>query len=356
MRISDIAAWFNGDVVGDGSTEITRVAKIEEAGPNEITFLANPKYEKFLAQTTASAVLVARSVDRSRLPARANLAFVLVDDPYLAFLTVLKRLTPVVDPLPHGIHSTAVVAPTAKIGKNVSLGAYVVVGEGASVGNETRIGHGSVIGPYAEIGEQCSLHANVVVYQQCRLANRVVIHSGTVVGSDGFGFAPKPDGTYEKIPQLGIVVIEDDVEIGSNCSIDRATIGETVIKRGVKLDNLIQVAHNVTIGENTVLAAQVGISGSTKIGSQNKIGGQVGIAGHLEIADDTTMLAQSGISKSVKEKGKVLFGYPAKEQGKAARIEAALRSLPELILEVRSLHEEIARLKNRLEKNGTESK
>jgi len=350
MRVSEIASWFNGEVLGEGSVEIARVAKIEEAGPNELTFLANPKYEKFLVQTRASAILVARSFDRSRTHRRIDLAIILVDDPYLAFLTVLKRITPIVDPLPHGIHPTAVVAPTAKLGKDVSLGAYVVVGEGASIANETRIGHGSIVGPYAEIGEHSSLHANVVVYQQCKLGNRVIIHSGTVIGSDGFGFAPKPDGTYEKIPQLGIVVIEDDVEIGSNCSIDRATIGETLIKRGVKLDNLIHVAHNVTIGEHTVLAAQVGISGSTKIGSQNKIGGQVGIAGHLEIADQTTILAQSGISKSVKEKGKALFGSPAKEQGKAARMEAALRSLPELMREVRKLKEEVSRLTELLEK------
>lgn len=350
MHVSEIAAWLNGEVVGDGTISIARVAKIEEAGPQDISFLANPKYERFVAQTQASALLVSKSYDLSKVKSRPQLVFIKVDDPYLAFLKVLKKLTPVVDPLPKGIHSTAIVSSSAKLGKEVSLGAYVVIGDNVEIGDETRIAHGCIIGPQVSIGSESSLYANVVVYQQCKIGHRVIIHSGSVIGSDGFGFAPRPDGTYEKIPQLGIVVIEDDVEIGSNCSIDRATIGETVIKQGTKLDNLIQVAHNVSIGEHTVIAAQVGVSGSTKIGRQNKIGGQVGIAGHLEIADQTTILAQSGISKSVKESGKILFGSPAKEHMKASRIEAALRSLPDLIQEVRLLQEKVSLLKEMLEK------
>jgi UDP-3-O-[3-hydroxymyristoyl] glucosamine N-acyltransferase len=224
-----------------------------------------------------------------------------------------------------------------------------VIGDGVRIGAGTRIGEGCVVGPKAEIGDNCLLFPNTTVYHQCRLGNRVSVHSGTVIGSDGFGFAPKADGTYEKIPQLGIVVIEDDVEIGSNCCIDRATMGETLIKKGVKLDNLIQVAHNVVIGENTVIAAQTGISGSTKLGRNMMVGGQVGFVGHLEIADRTVIMAQSGISNSISEEGKSYFGYPAKERGKALRIEAIVRSLPDLAREVESLKRQMEELLKKLE-------
>lgn len=340
MTVSEIAAWLNGEVVGSGAIDISRVAKIEEAGPNDLTFLANPKYEKYLALTKASAILVSRGFDRAKLGGRA-LALIKVDDPYLSFLNVLKRLTPAPDPFPSGVHPTAIVSPAAAIGKNVDLGAYVVIGDGAVIGDGTRIADGSVVGRHAEIGSQCRLYPHVILYHQCRIGNRVTVHSGTVIGSDGFGFAPKADGTYEKIPQLGIVVIGDDVEIGSNCSIDRATIGETRIERGVKLDNLIQVAHNVVIGENTVIAAQTGISGSTKIGKNVMVAGQVGFAGHLEVADKTVFYAQSGIPKSIPEPGKIYFGTPAKERSKAMRIEAVIRSLPELALELRELQQKV---------------
>ncbi|MEX1139440.1 MAG: UDP-3-O-(3-hydroxymyristoyl)glucosamine N-acyltransferase [Bacteroidota bacterium] len=349
MTVADIAEWLQGDLVGDGSTDILRVAKIEEARGQDLTFLANPRYEKHVETTRASAILVSRSFSHLKIKAPGTLAFIKVDDPYGAFLQVLRRLTPSIDPFGNGIHSTAVVSPTAILGKNVDLGAYVVIGDGARIGDGTRIGEASVIGAKAEIGSDCRLFPHVTVYHQCRLGNRVNVHSGTVIGSDGFGFAPNPGGTYEKIPQLGIVVIEDDVEIGSNCSIDRATMGETLIRKGVKLDNLIQVAHNVVIGENTVIAAQAGISGSTKLGSNVMVAGQVGFAGHLEIADRTVIMAQSGIPKSIREAGKTFFGYPAKERGKALRIEAILRSLPELAQEVHSLKQQMEALLKKLE-------
>lgn len=350
MTVSEIAAWLGGEVVGDQTTDITRVAKIEEAGPGELTFLANPKYEKYVHRTKAAAILVSRTFSQPA-DAERKLVFIKVDDPYVAFLKVLKRLTPSLDPFPTGIHPTAVVSPTAKLGKNVDLGAYVVIGDGAIIGDRTRLGAGCVVGTRAEIGSECLLYPQVSVYHQCRLGNRVVVHSGTVLGSDGFGFAPKPDGTYEKIPQLGIVVVGDDVEIGSNCSIDRATLGETRIERGVKLDNLIQVAHNVVIGENTVIASQTGISGSTKIGKNVMVGGQVGFAGHIEIADKTVIYAQSGIGKSITDSGKTYFGYPAKERSKAMRIEAVIRSLPELASDVQDLQHKIDELLKKLAKS-----
>lgn len=349
MKVSEIAEWLNGEVVGDGAVEITSVAKIEDAGPHDLTFLANPKYEKFVAGTKASAMLVSRSFGSGTKNVPGSLTLIRVDDPYVAFLHVLKRLTPAVDPFSTGIHPTAVISPTAKLGTQVDIGALAVVGDGAIIGDKTRIGHGCVVGTRAEVGSGCLLYPHVTIYHQCRLGNRVTIHAGTVIGSDGFGFAPTQDGNYEKIPQLGIVVIEDDVEIGSNCSVDRATLGATVIRKGAKLDNLIQVAHNVVIGENTVIAAQTGISGSTKIGRNVMVAGQVGFAGHIEIADKTVILAQSGIPNSISEPGKVYFGYPAKERGKAMRIEAALRSLPEMARELTRLQAKVGELLRKLE-------
>lgn len=345
MTVSEIASWLNGEVHGNGEATIARVAKIEEAGGHDLTFLANPKYARFIATTRAGAILVGRSFDVSSSGAPKELTFIKVDDPYVAFLTVLKRITPQTDPFPTGIHPTAVIAPGASVALGVCVGAYAIIDEGASIGEGTRIGHGVVIGKGAVIGSTCLLYPNVVVSHQCRLGDRVTVHAGTVIGSDGFGFAPKSDGTYEKIPQLGTVVIEDDVEIGSNCSIDRATMGETTIRRGAKLDNLIQIAHNVTVGENTVIASQVGISGSSKIGKNVMLAGQVGIAGHLEIADRTILMAQAGIPKSITEPGKAYFGSPAKEHSRAFRIEAIIRSLPELAQELRNLRKELDELK-----------
>ena len=345
MTVSEIASWLNGEVHGNGEATIARVAKIEEAGGQDLTFLANPKYARFVATTRASAILVARSFDVNSSGAPKQLAFIKVDDPYVAFLTVLKRLTPQTDPFPAGIHPTAVIAASARLGAGVCVGAHAIIDEGATVGEATKIGHGVVIGKDAAVGSACLVYPNVVIYHQCRLGDRVTVHAGTVIGSDGFGFAPKPDGTFEKIPQLGSVVIEDDVEIGSNCSIDRATMGETTIRRGAKLDNLVQIAHNVVVGENTVIASQVGISGSSKVGKNVMLAGQVGLAGHLEIADRTIIMAQSGIPKSITEPGKVYFGYPAKEHGRAFRIEAVIRSLPELVQELRTLRKELDELK-----------
>jgi UDP-3-O-[3-hydroxymyristoyl] glucosamine N-acyltransferase len=269
------------------------------------------------------------------------LSFVIVPDPYVAFLRILERLVPSPDPFYRGVHSTAVIAPSAKLGEGVSVGPLSSVADGVTVGAGTTIGAGVMVGKGVAIGSQCVLYDRATVYHGCRLGDRVVVHSGTVVGSDGFGFAPRPDGSYEKIPQLGIVRIEDDCEIGANCTIDRATIGETVIRRGAKIDNLVQVAHNVVIGEHTVIAAQTGISGSSKIGSYCRIAGQVGISGHVEIADRTTLLGQTGVSKSITEPGKTWFGTPQREHVRSGRIEAVLRHLPELRIEVDDLRRKL---------------
>jgi UDP-3-O-[3-hydroxymyristoyl] glucosamine N-acyltransferase len=349
MNVREVAALVRGEIEGDGNLAIARVAKIEEAVAGDLTFVANPKYEKFLGTTNASAVLVSTKLDTSRYRRQPPITFIRVHDPYLAFLTVLKSTTHIPDPFPTGIHATAVVDPSARLGANVSLGAHVVVGRNAVIGEGTRISHGCVIGDEASVGRDCLFYPGVSIYHQCRIGSGVIIHSGVVVGSDGFGFAPQPDGTYQKIPQLGIAVVEDGVEIGANCTIDRATMGQTTIHRGVKLDNLVHIAHNVSVGEHTVIAAQTGISGSTKIGKNCMIAGQVGFVGHIEIADRTIIMAQSGVPKTITEPGKTYFGYPAKEHGRALRIEASLRSLPELVQEVRELQKRVAALSDKFE-------
>jgi UDP-3-O-[3-hydroxymyristoyl] glucosamine N-acyltransferase len=355
MTAAEIAQWLDGELVGDGAVQISRVAKIDDAAPGDLTFLANPKYEKYLGTTKASAILVRRDLDPTKVQRVTPLSFIKVDDPYVAFLHVLKRITPPVDPFPAGIHPTAIVPESARLHQGVTVGAHVVIGKNVVVGKNTRISHGVVVGDGVTIGEECLIYPHVTIYHGCRLGHRVTIHAGSVIGSDGFGFAPKRDGTYEKIPQLGTVRIDDDVEIGAHCAIDRSTLGETVIGKGVKLDNLVHIAHNVTVGENTVIAAQTGIAGSVKVGKNVMVGGQVGISGHLEIADRTVILAQSGVTKSLTEPGKVYFGYPAKEQARAHRMEAALRMLPEMMREFRELQQRIEELLRRLTGEGRSS-
>lgn len=345
MTLREIAAMLNGEIVGDGALHIQRVAKIEEAGAGDITFLANPKYQKHLETTRASAVIVGKGFHAG---AEVKPALVRVPDPYVAFLKILVYFNPPADPLPPGIHPTAVIAASAKLGTDVRVGAHVVVGERAVVGDGAMLCHNVVLGDDVRVGGKTILYPNVTVYHGCELGARVIIHSGTTIGSDGFGFAPQPDGSYEKIPQVGIVVVEDDVEIGANCAVDRATLGETRIKRGVKLDNLIQVAHNVVIGENTVSAAQAGISGSTRIGKNCQLGGQVGLTGHLEIADGTKIGAQSGVHRSVEKPNTTLFGYPAYPQREALRMAGAVTQLPDLITTVRALKKKVEELELKL--------
>lgn len=340
MKVSDIAGLVGAKVEGNAELEITGIGKIEEAKSGEITFLANPKYEKFFETTGASAVIVPENFKSSR----TDLTLLRAKDPYVAFVFTLKAIVPPRDALPPGIAPTAYVSPKAVIGRDVRIGANACISDGAEIGDGTGIAQGAVVGENVVIGENSFIHPNVTIYPGCRIGRNVTVHAGTVIGADGFGFAPKEDGTYEKIPQLGIVVIEDNVEIGSNCSIDRATLGETKICRGVKIDNLVQIAHNVVVGEDTVVAAQAGISGSTKIGRHCMIAGQVGFVGHIEIADNTSVGAQSGVSKSVKEPGKTLFGYPAKEIREAKRIEGAIRMLPKLVEEIAALQHKVDKL------------
>ncbi len=354
MKLREVAAMLNGEVepgTQSNDDDIRRVAKIEEAGNGDITFIANPKYAKHLETTRASAVIVGKDLQVS---AGSSPMLIRVQDPYISFLKVLQHFNPPQDPLPAGIHPTAVISQSATLGPNVRVGAHVFIGERAVIKDGAMISHNVVLGDDTMVGENSLLNPNVSVYQGCRIGARVIIHSGTTIGSDGFGFVPQPDGTYEKIPQLGIVVIEDDVEIGANCTVDRATLGETRIKRGVKLDNLIQIAHNVVIGENTVSAAQAGISGSTKVGKNCMLGGQVGLTGHLEIADGTKIGAQSGLHQSILKPNTTVFGSPAFPQREAFRIQGSLKHLPDLLQTVRQLQKRVEQLEASQQKKTNE--
>jgi len=338
LKLAEIAARVGGQVVGDGGVEITGVAKIEEAREGEISFLANSKYFKFFDKSRASAVIVPLDFKN-----RGAKPLVLAKNPYFAFLHTVRLFYPPKSLIEKGIHDTVVIGEKTLLGENLSIGPYVVIGKNCRIGNGTVIMPTVVIGDDGIVGEDCILHAHVCLREKVVLGNKVILHNGVVVGSDGFGFALEGE-KYHKIPQVGTVVIEDDVEIGANVTIDRATLGETRIKQGAKLDNLIQVGHNCTIGENTVIAAQAGLSGSTHIGKGVRIGGQVGFAGHLEVGDGAAVGAQSGVNKTIPA-GTYVFGYPAKPHMEEFRIQGALKRLPKLLEEVKDLKEQIRNLK-----------
>ncbi len=355
MRLSDVAKMLGGSLDGDPSADIRGLAAIEDAGPSELTFLANPKYRKFLDTTGAAAVLVPEGADAATLRRKGGPALLRVADPYRAFLLLADEFyPPAPEPAP-GIHPSAVVAGTAVLGKDCSIGAHAVIGDGCILGDRVSISPGSVIDSAVRIGSDTRIMENVVVKSSTRIGERVTLHPGCVIGGDGFGFTPKSDGSHEKVPQRGIVVIGDDAEVGSNCTIDRAMIGETRIGRGVKLDNLIQIGHNVVIGDHTVIVAQTGVAGSTRIGEQCMIAGQVGIVGHLRIADRVKIGAQAGVSRSLGETGGTYSSSPAKEHRRAMRIEGGIRQLPEMITELRALREEVDRLRGSREGTSTPS-
>ncbi len=347
----DIAQLLEGEVVGDGTIPITGIAKIEDAGKGALSFIANPKYEKYLETTAASAVLVNSSIDLkkySKLPP----AVIKLADPYSSFVIVIEKFIPRKKDIEPGIHPAAVVHPSATIGKNVSIGPCTVVGERTTIGENATIHPHVVIGRDVKIGSDCTFYPHVTIREECVIGNRVIIQPGAVIGGDGFGFAPRNDKTYKKIPQLGIVIIEDDVEIQANTCVDRATLGDTRIKRGAKIDNLVQIAHNLVVGEDTVIAGLTGIAGSTKIGDRNMIGGGVSITGHIATAEEVKIVGASAVTKSLDKPGQVYAGYPAKEAMKWRRTEGAIRQLPELLLEIeqlkvtlRELKEAVAKLK-----------
>ena len=337
-----IATLLQGRLEGDPNAKVSDVAKIEEAVDGSLCFISNPKYEEYLYTSKASIIIVNESLELSR-PVHPTL--IRVSDAYSGFAFLLEKYNEIISGGDKtGIEQPSYISPTASIAKDVYIGAFTYIGEHAVIGSGVKIYPGCYIGNNVVIKENSKIYSGVKIYDDSRLGCRVVIHSGTVIGGDGFGFAPLNDGTYKKIPQIGNVIIEDDVEIGANTTIDRATMGSTIIRKGVKLDNLIQVAHNVEIGENTVIAAQTGISGSTKVGKNCSIGGQVGMVGHIHIADGTRINAQSGLSKSVINTNTTLNGSPAFEYKSSLKSQAIFRNLPELQQRLQKLEDTVQEL------------
>lgn len=339
LSAQEIAELLKGSVEGDPDVKVSRPSKIEEGGPGTIAFLANRKYEDYAYTTTASILLVGRGF-QPRRPISATL--IRVADVYASVAFLFEQFGGRRDQEPApGISEQAQVHPRAKIGKDVYIGAFAVVEENAIIGDNCRIHPQTYIGPNVVLGKEVTLFPGVRVLHDCHIGDHCVLHANVIVGSDGFGFAPQPDGSYKKIPQLGKVVIEESVEIGANTTIDRATLGATIIRKGVKLDNLIQVGHNVEIGEHTVIAAQSGIAGSTRIGKNCRIGGQVGIVGHLTIADGTQVQAQSGVASNIRQPDSALFGSPAMPYHDYLRAYAVFKELPALRRRLRELEKHL---------------
>ena len=339
-----IAEFIQGTIVGDENATVHTFAKIEEGMPGAISFLSNPKYTHYIYDTQSSIVLVNKDFEPEK---EIKATLIKVDNAYES-LAKLLNLYEMSKPKKTGIDPLAYIAPTAKIGQNVYIAPFACVGDNAEIGDNTSLHPHATVGSGAKVGSNCILYPHVTVYHDCRVGNNCILHAGSVVGADGFGFAPSPEG-YEKIPQIGIVILEDNVEIGANTCIDRATMGATVIRKGVKLDNLIQIAHNVEVGSHTVMASQVGVAGSTKIGEWCMFGGQVGVAGHITVGNKVNMGAQSGVNGSVKD-GKALIGTPPIEFKNYFKSSAVFKKLPDMYLELACLKKELDELKKQLNK------
>ena len=339
--LAELAAELDGEVVGDGSTLIRGVAGIREALPGDITFLANARYEAYVTETRASAVIC------SREPRFAAIPLLQVDNPYLAFQRAVRVFRPDPYRAPAGVHPSAVVSPEATLGDGVSIGAHCVIEAGARIGAGVVLLPGCYVGPLAVIGDDSFLYVNVVVREECVIGERCVLHPGVVVGSDGFGFAFDA-GRYHKVPQVGNVVVGDDVEIGANTTIDRATTDSTRIGDGTKIDNLVQIGHNVKIGKHCIIVAQVGISGSTQLEDFVTLGGQSGVVGHVRIGERAMVGAQSGVTKSIPA-GEVWTGYPAAPHGLWKRLTAMVQKLPQLFQRARALEERVEKLERQKE-------
>lgn len=333
-----IAALISGEIEGDAQAIVREVAKIEEGKPESLTFLANPKYEHFIYTTQSSVVIVNKSFNPAK-PLSATL--IRVDDAYNA-LAKLLQIYEAMLPQKSGIEQPSFIDKSAKLGDEVYIGAFAYIGEKVTIGNNVRIYPQVYIGDGVSIADNSIIYAGAKIYKGCKIGANCIVHSGAIIGSDGFGFAPTEDGGFEKIPQIGIVVLEDNVEVGSNTTIDRATMGATIIGKGTKLDNLIQIAHNVEIGTNSVLAAQTGIAGSTKIGNRVMFGGQVGVAGHLKIADGVKLAAQTGVGKSITKEGSVQMGAPSFEAMQYNKAYVVFRKLPELKAKIDELEKQLS--------------
>jgi UDP-3-O-[3-hydroxymyristoyl] glucosamine N-acyltransferase len=332
-----IANFLGGEVSGDKNITVNTLAKIEEGAPGALSFLSNPKYEHYIYTTLSSIVIVSKEFEPKE---HISATLVKVDDPYSSFAKLLQ-LYIASKPQKTGVSPQAAISASASVAEDCYVGEFAVIGEHATVGSGTKIYPQVYIGDNVKVGSNTTIYAGVKIYEECVIGDNVVLHSGVVIGADGFGFAPNEAGGYDKIPQIGNVVIEDDVEIGANTCIDRATMGSTVICKGAKLDNLIQIGHNVVIGESTVFAAQTGIAGSSKVGAHCMFGGQVGVVGHITIGDNVQIGSQSGVSNHI-EGGQKYFGTPALPASKSMRLNALYRRLPELNADVERLKKDIA--------------
>lgn len=342
MKLSAIADKIDCQMVADHDVEIHRIAGIEEAGPGDLTFVANRKYYRYIRDTRASAIILGVDVPP------VSIASLRTKNPYLAFAMALELFFEPSLP-PPGIHPTAVIAEDAQIASDASIGAYVVVESGCRIGANAVLYPHTVLYSGVHLGDGCIIHAHCVVRENCRLGNRVILQNGSIIGSDGFGFAPMEDGSYFKICQTGRVLIEDDVEVGANTTIDRAAVGDTIIRRGAKIDNLVQIGHGAQVGQDTVVAAQAGLAGSTIVGRDVKIGGQAGLAGHLEVGDGAVIYAQCGTSHDVPG-NTIIAGSPSLDHSTWLRACAAIPRLPDLIRRVRDLEKKIDHLRNGVSK------
>ena len=341
FKATEICVLLNGELEGNPDVVVSSLAKIEEGRIGALSFLSNPKYEPYLYSTEASVVIVNKSLVLEK-PIQATL--IRVDDAYSAFSILLEKYN-TIKLNKYGIEEPNFISKSAKIGKDCYIGAFAYIGHNVKIGDNVKIYPQAYVGDNSIVEDGTTLFAGVKVYSDCNIGKNVIIHSGAVIGSDGFGFAPQADGSFQKVAQIGNVIIEDDVEIGSNTSIDRATIGSTIIKKGVKLDNLIQIAHNVEVGVNTVIASQSGISGSTRIGESCIIGGQVGIVGHISIAKGSQINAKSGISKSITEENKQWNGAPVSPFRDSLKMQAVYRRLPDLEKKIEELEQKLRDLK-----------
>ena len=339
MKLSDLAAALDCSLEGDGGIEILRVAGIQDADAGDVTVVATPKYEQLLATTKASAVILRRGA------ATATCATLRADDPYLAFARAVRLFAPEWRPVA-GVHAHAAVASDAQLGQGVSVGAFVSIESGVAIGDRTVIFPNVTIGRGTRIGSDCIIHSNVAIRERVTIGDRVVLQNGVVIGGDGYGFVRRRDGTHEKIPQTATVVIEDDVELGANTTVDRPAVGETRIKSGAKIDNLVQIAHGVTVGRNVLMAAQVGIAGSTEIGDEVMFGGQVGVGGHLTIGRGAIAVGQSGVTNSL-DPGAMVAGYPAIDNREWRKASVLFRRLPELKRRIEELEARVAELTGR---------
>ena len=338
FTVEQIAQMLKGEVIGDKSLKVNQLAKIEEGSTGSISFLANPKYEHFIYTTNASAVIVDHHFQAKK---EYHTTLILVENAYAAFTTLLQEYQKVLAQNKKGIEQPSFVSSTVKFGVDVYIGAFAYVGEYCTIGNNTKIYPNVTISDSCAIGKNCTFYSGVKIYSNTIIGDNCVIHSNAVIGSDGFGFAPQADGTFATIPQLGNVVIENNVSIGANSTVDRATMGSTILREGVKLDNLVQIAHNVEIGKNTVIASQSGVAGSTKIGENCMIGGQVAIVGHITVADKTIVTGRSGVTKSVRQSGKTIGGLPAMDNQDLLKSQVFFKNLPKTEQRIKNLEEMI---------------